>query len=138
MPNSRFRRQFAFQSQFAWTLSLYGLPIMWNRWTYFVITPTTRFKFKVRTKIVFINKYLRGVMCEYRKSPNCFFLSFIATIIINNVVYQLHNYVDAHLLTWLIRLSSNQMVTSFLKVVSLYYCCCSYYCCYIFLIRLGW
>ena len=77
-PNSRLTRQTdllyvaRFKSQFTGKLPLYAFPIIWNRWAKKVSTAMSRYQFKMRTKLVFINEYPDHVSCHYRKCPDCF------------------------------------------------------------------
>ena len=47
---------------------------MWNKWaaTSIVIIPMFRYKIKVWTKRVLLDKYQRYVTCQYRKCLDCF------------------------------------------------------------------
>jgi hypothetical protein len=80
MPNSRLTRQSDLlfitrcQSQFANSLPLYAFPVMWNKWvaTSMVTISMSRYRFKVRTKYVLLERYQRHVTCQYRKCPDCF------------------------------------------------------------------
>jgi hypothetical protein len=77
-PNSRLTRQTDLlyvarcKSQFTGKLPLYAFPIIWNRWAKKVSTAMSRYQFKMRTKLVFINEYPDHVSCHYRKCRDCF------------------------------------------------------------------
>ncbi len=78
MPNSRLTRQSDLlhitRCQFANSLPLYAFPVTWNKWaaTGMVTISMSRYRFKVRTKHVLLERYQRHVTCQYRECLDCF------------------------------------------------------------------